>query len=292
MINKKLSVILLGILTAVSLTMPSFATYFPPNLDVMSATGGTVTTIGNYKVHTFTTSGNFTITSGSGRLDAILVVGGGGGGCGSDQSSGAGGAGRVVYESPSTTKYTPGVYPVIVGTGGVGQATGASGLDSVFMNYAAPGGGGGVCTTTGTPAGTGKDGGSGGGSSYTNTTRGGRATVVGLLTGNGIIGSGLAQEVRVQLRPAQFPATAEQACSCRLPEPLQRLLVVAAVGVTTALEALVALVLAAMAAPIQLSVQMAHPTLDQVAVAATQQQILAVMVPMASSSFDTNFSNF
>ena len=36
--------------------VPSATTY-------MAATGGTITTVGNYKVHTFTSSGTFTVTT-------------------------------------------------------------------------------------------------------------------------------------------------------------------------------------------------------------------------------------
>ena len=45
----------------------------------VAATGGTVTTDGDYKIHTFTTSGTFTVTSG-GDVSALVVGGGGGGG--------------------------------------------------------------------------------------------------------------------------------------------------------------------------------------------------------------------
>ena len=45
----------------------------------IAATGGTVTTSGNYKIHTFTSSGTFTVTSApSGKYIDFLVVGGGG----------------------------------------------------------------------------------------------------------------------------------------------------------------------------------------------------------------------
>ena len=56
------------------------------------ATGGTITYDGNYTVHTFTTSGTFTVTSG-GLVD-ILLVGGGGAACtNTTYESGGGGAG-------------------------------------------------------------------------------------------------------------------------------------------------------------------------------------------------------
>ena len=46
----------------------------------ITATGGTITTVGNYKVHSFTSSGTFTITSGSGTIEYLVVGGGGGAG--------------------------------------------------------------------------------------------------------------------------------------------------------------------------------------------------------------------
>ena len=68
-------------------------------LTFISATGGTITTDGNYKVHSFTTSGTFTTTIGTDPTDGnkvqYLVIAGGGGG-GDDTggySCGGGGAG-------------------------------------------------------------------------------------------------------------------------------------------------------------------------------------------------------
>ena len=52
---------------------------------VVAATGGTITTDGNYKVHTFTSSATFTVTStgggdaGGGLIEYLVVAGGGGG---------------------------------------------------------------------------------------------------------------------------------------------------------------------------------------------------------------------
>jgi hypothetical protein len=49
-----------------------------------SATGGTVTEVTdggiNYKVHTFTSSGTFTVVSGEAEVEYLVVAGGGGGG--------------------------------------------------------------------------------------------------------------------------------------------------------------------------------------------------------------------
>src|SRR6056300_298086 len=61
----------------------------------VAATGGTITTCGNYKIHTFTSPGTFTVTAsgspvGSDTVDYLVVAGGGGGGF---DYSGGGGAG-------------------------------------------------------------------------------------------------------------------------------------------------------------------------------------------------------
>ena len=57
------------------------------------ATGGTVTTSGGYRIHTFTTVGTATLTVESGGSVEALVVAGGGGGGGGPQYSGIGGGG-------------------------------------------------------------------------------------------------------------------------------------------------------------------------------------------------------
>jgi hypothetical protein len=60
------------------------------------ATGGTITCCGDYKIHTFTSDGCFSVTNagtpaGSTTVDYLVVAGGGGGGTGS--GGGAAGAG-------------------------------------------------------------------------------------------------------------------------------------------------------------------------------------------------------
>ena len=55
------------------------------------ATGGTVTTDGDYRVHTFTSSGSFIVSNApSGKNCDILLVAGGGGAA--DRHAGGGGA--------------------------------------------------------------------------------------------------------------------------------------------------------------------------------------------------------
>ena len=88
------------------------------------ATGGTVTTSGGYRIHTFTTTGGTAFTMTYPGTVEILLVGAGGGGCG---IGGGGGAGGFVYESQ--VQLAAGPYTVTVGSGGGGEPshnTGAS----------------------------------------------------------------------------------------------------------------------------------------------------------------------
>lgn len=141
------------------------------------ATGGTITTDGNYKVHTFTSSGTFQITAGSGTVESLVVAGGGGGG---NASAGGGGAGGLIYTTPGAT-YGTGSYTVTVGAGGAGASggnNGSNGGNSVFDTITATGGGGG-----GNNAVAGSNGGSGGG---------GGGTSGGQVGGTGVGGQGFA----------------------------------------------------------------------------------------------------
>jgi hypothetical protein len=137
--------------------------------DFISATGGTITEDGDYKVHTFTEDGTFTVTEGIGNEVEYLVVGGGGGGGGA-AVGGGGGAGEVKQGTDFTV--TEQAYTITVGAGGVGQdntnATVAE--DSVFgMITALKGGAGGSYSGTQTGA----NGGSGGGGGGTGGDAGG-----------------------------------------------------------------------------------------------------------------------
>ena len=61
----------------------------------IEATGGTITTDGNFKVHTFNSSADFEITAGSGDVTYLIIAGGGG----SMENWGiSGGAGAGVIE--------------------------------------------------------------------------------------------------------------------------------------------------------------------------------------------------
>lgn len=117
--------------------------------------GGTITTSGNDRIHTFTSNGNFQALA-SGHVDVLVVGGGGGGG---NTGSGGGGGGFV---SEINFFVNAGNYPVNVGLGGSGgsvpYAAGTQGGNSTFSSITAVGGGGGV-----THGWSGQNGGSGGG---------------------------------------------------------------------------------------------------------------------------------
>lgn len=131
--------------------------------------GGTVTTSGNYRIHSFTSSGSF-INTISGLDTEYLVVAGGGGGHGGFQSPGGGGGGAGGMITGTVTNLSVATHTVTVGSGGTfGRGDGSSvtqrptsGGNSAFGGFSATGGGfgGGY---SGFDAG---DGGSGGGEAF------------------------------------------------------------------------------------------------------------------------------
>ena len=156
-----------------------------PTATFIAATGGTVTTTGNFKVHTFTGPGTFCVSNvgnpaGSTTVDYMVVAGGGGGGagCGAGGGGGAGGM-RFSYPNPGTGGLPVSVqgYPITVGAGGPGglgpatvpappgapSADGTKGSDSIFSTITSTGGGlGGAGVSSNNPGGTGGSGGGGG----------------------------------------------------------------------------------------------------------------------------------
>ena len=150
----------------------------------LTASGGTETTSGNYKIHTFTGPGTFTVSNISAtaaeNIVSYMVVAGGAGG-GASYGGGGGAGGFREYKGPADS-YTasplngnPGgtaitvtsqAYPITVGGGGVARpgvpaSQGGSGSPSVFSTITSTGGGGGGAGV-GSPY-AGLDGGSGGG---------------------------------------------------------------------------------------------------------------------------------
>ena len=146
----------------------------PPHI---IASGGTETTSGDFKIHTFNSSGTFSVTNagtsaGSTTVDYLVIAGGGGGGNTGTGGAGGGGAGgfRQSFPNPATGGLSISVqdYPITVGGGGGGGApsagVGSSGGNSVFSSITSAGGGGGGGGTPSGPPVKGADGGSGGGS--------------------------------------------------------------------------------------------------------------------------------
>ena len=121
---------------------------------VAAPTGGTVTTSGNFRIHTFTSSGTFTNTISNLVTQYLVIAGGGaggsygaGGGAGgyrtnvTGQTSGGGGS------AESTLTLSTGGKTVTVGAGATGaansQGLSPNGNNSVFDSITSVGGGGG-----------------------------------------------------------------------------------------------------------------------------------------------------
>lgn len=104
----------------------------------MIANGGTVTTSGSTRIHTFTTSGTFSVV-GAGTVRVLVVGGGGGAGPGqSDVSYPSPGGGGQVVENGSYVISASGEYSVTVGDGGLNNTS--DGGSSVFGTITAVGG--------------------------------------------------------------------------------------------------------------------------------------------------------
>jgi hypothetical protein len=163
----------------------------------LTATGGTVTTSGNCKIHTFTGPGTFCVSALSSNapenMVSYMVVAGGAGGAGNQGSWGGGGGGAGGYRelknpvtpytaSPLDGYCTPANritvtatgFPITVGAGGAGgpacgsgsPGVGANGANSVFSSITSTGGGGGGAGHPGPrnqAQAAGQNGGSGGG---------------------------------------------------------------------------------------------------------------------------------
>ena len=138
--------------------------YVPAHSKAFAARGGAISMDGEYRVHTFSSSGTFTMPC-NGLVDILLVGGGGGGGAIDSQFKNAagGGAGGLVYIT--NVVLAAGAHTVAIGSGG---AIGANGGDTsisadiagITKTFTAYGGGAGADGNTSTP---GAAGGSGGG---------------------------------------------------------------------------------------------------------------------------------
>ena len=143
------------------------------------ATGGTVTTSGEYTIHTFTSSGTFKVTDSTLTAVDVLVVGGGGAGYGTYMgggfiAGGGGGGGEVI--SDGGHKVSKKDYTVTVGDGGsnsteASYSEASNGGSSEFNGLIADGGayssreypGNGGSSGSGNPGGAGNIYSSGGG---------------------------------------------------------------------------------------------------------------------------------
>ncbi len=158
-----------------------------PTPTFITATGGTITCSGNFKIHTFTGPGTFCVSAsgndaGSNTVSYMVVAGGGSGGLG-DALGGGGGAGGFRESKAATDSYTASPlnatsgatynlpvsatgFPIVVGAGGASipagptKTVGNSGSVSTFSTITSAGGGGGGAYSTIA----GVAGGSGGGS--------------------------------------------------------------------------------------------------------------------------------
>ena len=154
----------------------------------LTATGGTVTCCGDYKIHTFTGPGTFTVSSlgttvSNNEVDYLVVAGGGGGAV--DIGGGGGGGGTrfsagtfsvpsplVPIAAPAGITVTATDFPIVVGAGGTASTaspvpTGGSGGVSTFSTITSAGGGGGGKLLT-----AGVNGGNGGGAGGPNSAAG------------------------------------------------------------------------------------------------------------------------
>ena len=181
--------------TSANETAPALST----TPDYIVASGGTETTSGDYKIHTFNADANFVVTTaptpGNNNVSYIAVGGGGGAGC---NIGGGGGAGGFREGTLSTDPYAPAksplastplsvsastTYPISVGAGGAGGSpgAGASGANSIFSTITSAGGGGGGVF----PGTSGTNGGSGGGAGRGGSAGSGNTPPVSPPQGNG-----------------------------------------------------------------------------------------------------------
>jgi len=151
------------------------------------ATGGTITESGDFKIHTFTGPGTFTVTQlgngptvptgGPNTVSYNVVAGGGGGGGHAGSNGGGGGAGGFREGRDITPSYTASplvapagltvtatAFPITVGGGGTSCFNSTSGSPAVFSTITSTGGGGGSSGYSHASA-FAKTGGSGGGGS-------------------------------------------------------------------------------------------------------------------------------
>jgi hypothetical protein len=135
-------------------------------------TGGTITTAGNDRIHSFTSSGTFNTAQAISGAKVLVIGGGGGGG---QNGGGGGGAGAYIYNTSSAIN--SGNTTVTIGGGGAsGGSPAANGGNSVFGTTTALGGGGGASRDAGAGGQAGGSGGGGGGATASPRHLGGAGT--------------------------------------------------------------------------------------------------------------------
>ena len=152
------------------------STWKQMNTPLLSATGGTITNITGYKVHTFTISGTFTPTS-SGSVEYLVIAGGGGtsnsyagAGAGGYRTNVSGESSGELSSAEAIYNVTAQDYTITIGAGGTGSSGAknngvnssivpASGTSIISLG----GGAGGHTTTANATNAIGVVGGSGGG---------------------------------------------------------------------------------------------------------------------------------
>ena len=156
--------------------------------------GGSVTTDGEYTIHTYTSSGTFNWTGATTEIEVLVVAGGGSGA--SEESAyngGAGGAGGITNDSAFSI--SEGFYNITVGSGATapsGNTWGTNGTNSSFdasSNFNTFGGGGGGYRQSGACK-NGLAGGSGGGTAGCSGGSTGGIGVVGQGKNGGSSGGG------------------------------------------------------------------------------------------------------
>ncbi len=162
------------------------------NTSVDSSTGGTLTQSGGNNIRTFSANGTFT-PGFTGNVTYLCIGGGAGAGGGSNDMSGAGGAGDFVTGTMSVTNGVPVAITIgAKGTGGTSALAnaGTNGGDTICGGITALGGGHGGPTNTNPPA-SGASGG-GGSPSVTSSQRTGAAAtgVHGFKGGDGVNAGG------------------------------------------------------------------------------------------------------
>ncbi len=157
--------------------------------------GGTLSTSGGYRIHTFNSSGTFTNTIASLSVEYLVIAGGGGGGYDYGGGGGAGGY-RTSVSGATSGRNSSAESVVSLSTGnktmtvGAGGGQGANGNNSVFdsggsAQTTSAGGGAGKGETNG---GNGGSGGCGGGGAY-NSNGGSGISGQGFDGGNGVGGN-------------------------------------------------------------------------------------------------------